>query len=116
MLELFAVAVRVAVWAEVTEDTVAVNEAVVALAAIVTDAGNVTAALALDRLTLRPPLGAAALRATVQASVPDPVIDAWLQVSAVGVTGAVDEFSLLAVPFSLTIAVGVIVESVAMVT
>ena len=81
VLELFAVAVRVAVWAEVTEDTVAVNEEAFALAGTVIDPGRATAVLVLERVTARPPLGAAALRVTVQESVPDPVMDAWLQVS-----------------------------------
>ena len=38
-------------------------------------AGTFTAELLLDRLTLSPPLGAAELSVTVQASVADPVID-----------------------------------------
>jgi hypothetical protein len=65
----------------VTDDTIAVNVALVALFGTVTVAGTVIAALLLDRLTLRPPLGTAALSATVQASVPDPVKDALLQES-----------------------------------
>jgi len=60
----------------VTDKTVAVKAALVAFAGTVTVAGTVTAALLLDRLILRPPLGAAALSVTVQASVPDPVMDA----------------------------------------
>jgi len=46
-----AVAVRVAVWAEVTADAVAANPAVVAPAGTVTEAGTVTAALLLARVT-----------------------------------------------------------------
>jgi sulfur carrier protein ThiS len=45
-------------------------------------AGTVTAALLLARLTLKPPLPAAAVSVTVQLSLPDPVIDALLQESA----------------------------------
>jgi hypothetical protein len=42
----------------------------------------VTAGLLLARLTIRPPLGAAEVKVTVQASVPDPVMVALLQESA----------------------------------
>jgi hypothetical protein len=66
----------------VTDDTVAVNPALLALAGTVTVAGTVTAALLLARLTLKPPLPAAAVSVTVQLSLPDPVIDALLQESA----------------------------------
>lgn len=68
-----AVAVRVADWDEVTVATVAVNVAVVALAATLTEAGTVTAVLLLDRLTLRPPVGAGADKVTVQVSLPAPL-------------------------------------------
>jgi hypothetical protein len=62
-----------------TGDTVAVNPALVAFAGTVTVAGTKTAALLVDRLTLSPFFGAGAFSATVQASVPDPVMDALLQ-------------------------------------
>jgi hypothetical protein len=62
-----------------TEDTVAENVALVALAGTVTVAGTLTAALLLDSFTLSPPLGAAAVSVTEHASVPDPVMDALLQ-------------------------------------
>ena len=65
-----------------TDDTVAVNPILVAFAGTSTAAGTVTASLLLVKLTLKPPLGAAALSVTVQASVPDPVMDALLQESA----------------------------------
>jgi hypothetical protein len=74
-----ALAVNVTFCAVVTDETVAVNAALVALAATVTVAGTLTAALLLDRLTLSPPVGAAALSVTVQASVPDPTMDVLLQ-------------------------------------
>jgi hypothetical protein len=74
-----ALAVRVTACAVVTDDTLAVNPALVALAATVTVAGTVTAALLLARLTLKPPLPAAAVSVTVQLSLPAPVIDALLQ-------------------------------------
>jgi hypothetical protein len=46
---------------------VALNVAVVAAAATVTEAGTASAALLLERVTLAPPDGAAALRVTVHA-------------------------------------------------
>jgi cation transporter-like permease len=75
-----AEAVRVAVWAVLTAATVAVTPALVALAGTVIVAGTVTAELLLARLIVSPPLGAALLRVTVQASVPDPTIDPLAQV------------------------------------
>jgi hypothetical protein len=83
-----AVAVRVAVCAVVTELMVAEKVTLVALAGTVTAAGRVTAASLLERLTLCPPLPAAVLRVTVQASVPAPVIEALVQESAFNVAGA----------------------------
>jgi hypothetical protein len=82
-----ALAVSVTVCPVVTADTVAVNPALLALAGTTTVAGTVTAALLLARDTLKPPLPAAPLSVTVQASLPDPVMDALLQVSAVNVAG-----------------------------
>ena len=64
-----------------TAETVAEKPALVAPAWTVTDAGTLTAALLLERLTLSPPVGAAELNVTVQASVPEPVIDAFTQVN-----------------------------------
>jgi hypothetical protein len=83
-----ALAVRVTACAVVTEDTVAVNPALVALAGTTTVAGTVTAALLLVSPTLKPPLPAAALSVTVQLSLPEPVIDALLQVSPLKVPAA----------------------------
>jgi hypothetical protein len=54
----------------------AVNAALDALAGTTTDAGTLTALLSLERLTLNPLPDAAELNVTVQASVPEPVIDA----------------------------------------
>jgi hypothetical protein len=51
-----------------------VNPTLVALAGTVTVAGTLTAALLVDRSTLCPPLPAAEVSFTVQASVPDPVM------------------------------------------
>jgi hypothetical protein len=74
-----ALAVKAADWAVLTDDTVAVKPTLVAFAGTVTVAGTTTAESLLNKLTLNPPLGAAALNVTVQASVPDPVIDPLLQ-------------------------------------
>src|SRR5580692_10201295 len=77
-----ALAVRVTACAVVTDDTVAVNPALVAMAGTTTVAGTVTAALLLVTATLTPPLPAGPLSVTVQASVPAPVSDALLQDNA----------------------------------
>jgi hypothetical protein len=58
------------------QDTVAVNEALVAFPGIVTEDGIATAELLLDRLTARPLPVAGALSVTVQASCNHPVTDA----------------------------------------
>lgn len=76
-----ALAVRVAACAMLTGETVAVNVALLAPAATVTEGGTETEELLLARLTLNPPLGAAALSATVQESVPAPVIDPLAQLN-----------------------------------
>src|SRR5580692_7565390 len=78
-------AVRVTACAVATDDTVAVNAALLALAGTTTVAGTVTAALLLVTDTLKPPLPAGPLSVTVQASLPAPVIDALLQDSALKV-------------------------------
>jgi hypothetical protein len=70
-----AVPVRVAVWEVVTDDTVAVNPAVVAFAGTVTEAGTLTSALLLERVTVNPALGAAAVKFTARATVPAPVME-----------------------------------------
>ena len=77
-----ALAVRVTVSAVLTEETVAVKLALVAPAATVTEAGTVTAPLLLARLTANPPLAAAVFSVTVQLSVPAPVMELLLQLSA----------------------------------
>jgi hypothetical protein len=74
-----ALAVKVTVCAVETAETVAENAAVVAPADTVTDAGTRTAELLLDNPTDNPPLAAAVLRVTVQASVPAPVIEEFVQ-------------------------------------
>jgi hypothetical protein len=92
-------AVSVAAWEVPTDDTVAVNPALVALAGTVIDDGNVTTEELLDRLIARPPLGAAAVSVTVQPSVPDPVMDALVQESALS---AAAEVPVVPVPLRLT--------------
>jgi hypothetical protein len=72
-----AVAVSVTVCAVVTADADAVNGALVAPAATVTDAGTVTALLLLDKFTVSA-LTAAAASVTVHASVSAPVSNALL--------------------------------------
>jgi hypothetical protein len=74
-----ALAVSVADCAVATGNTVAVKTVLVVFAGTVTVPGTVTAALLLDRLTMSPPDGAAALSVTVQESVPEPVMDVLLQ-------------------------------------
>jgi hypothetical protein len=100
-----AVAVKVAVCAVVTEATAAEKATPVELAGTVTVAGRVTAAALLERLTLSPPLPAAALRVTVQASVPDPVIEPPVQERALSVPGAD-----VPVPLRLITTDGLVVE------
>ena len=56
--------------------------AVVEPAATVTVAGTVTALLLLARLTLKPPVPAAAFRVTVQLSLPAAVMEPLVQLSA----------------------------------
>ena len=89
-----------AVSSVVTAETVAVNPALVAPAGTVTDPGTVTALLSLDRLTASPPGAAGAERLTVQASLPDPVIELWLQLRAFSVPAAA-----CPVPLKLIVAV-----------
>jgi hypothetical protein len=74
-----AVAVSVTDCAVATGNTVAVNTVLAAFAGTVTVPGTVTAGLLLDRFTLSPPDGAAALSVNVQESVPGPAMDALLQ-------------------------------------
>ena len=73
-MTLPALAVRIAVCAVETADTLGVNWAAVAFAATRDAVGTGTAALLLDKPTLKPPAGAGPLMVTVQRSVPAPVI------------------------------------------
>ena len=74
-----AVAVKVTDCAVVTDDTIAMNPMLVALAGIATVTGTVTAPLLLVMPTLKPLLPAAALNVTVQVSLSDSATDALLQ-------------------------------------
>ncbi len=87
---LFALAVRVAVAAVLTEETVAVKAAEVEPEATVTEAATPTALLLLARRTRNPPLVAAAFSETVQLSVPAPVIEVLVQLKALRVAVFVD--------------------------
>jgi hypothetical protein len=82
-----ALAISVTACADVTDDTVAVNPALVAFAGTINVDGTVTAGLLLARFTLRPPVPAAKVSVTVQLSLPDSVIDALLQESALNAAG-----------------------------
>jgi len=94
-----AEAVTVAVWSVVTAVNAAVNPALLDPAGTVTEPGTLTAVLVLDRLTASPPLPAAAVRVTVQASLPDPVNELVAQLSPLSVAAP-----LIPVPLRLTAA------------
>jgi hypothetical protein len=67
-------------------------------------AGTVITALPLDRLTLSPPLGAAELNVTMQASVPAPVMTELLQERALN---AAAEVTLVAIPMPVRLTAAV---------
>jgi len=77
-----ALAVNVAVWAVLTDATVAWKLALEAPADTVTVAGTTTALSLLARLTVNPPVVAAAFSVTVQVSVPPPLMELLLQLKA----------------------------------
>jgi len=83
----FAAAVSIAVWFELTEDTVAVKPAVAAPAPTITFAGTVALALLLDSVTTWPPPGATLLSVTVHAEVPGAFTLAGEHESALGTGG-----------------------------
>lgn len=66
-----------------TDDTVAVKPTLVAPLTTFAEAGTVTAELLLARFTVNPPVTAATLMVTVQASVPAPVMEEFAQESPV---------------------------------
>lgn len=77
-----AEAVKVSVWAVLTAKTPAVKAALLDPAGTVTEPGTVTALSLLDRAIAMPPVPAADDRLTVHESLPDPVIEFWLQLKA----------------------------------
>ena len=113
-----ALAVNVAVCAVLTAETAAWKPALVAPAATVTDVGTVTEELLLVRLTVKPPLGAAAFSVAVQLSVAAPVSELLAQLTPLS-TGCpvplsamvelvpVEELLVsVTVPFAAPVAVG----------
>ena len=75
-------AVNVAICVVETAVATAEKLALVAPAATVTEDGTDTAVKLLDRLTVWPPVGAAAINVTVQLSLPAPVSEEDAHVSA----------------------------------
>jgi hypothetical protein len=110
--ELPWLAVRIVACAVATEATVAVNPALAVPAGTVTVLGTVTAELLLDRLTVNPPLVAAAVSVTVQASVPAPVMAPLLQDSALN---AAEPVPVVPVPLKLITGVPDVEELLAIV-
>ncbi|MGA8740940.1 MAG: hypothetical protein WB561_07115 [Terracidiphilus sp.] len=104
---LAAVAVSVADCALVTEATLAVNAALVAVAGTVTEPSTVTALLLLARLTVSPPVGAEPDKLTVQESANDPVMDMLPQETALTVGK-----TAMPAPLRLIVSVGALLEIV----
>ena len=89
-----------AVCSVVTALAVTIKDPLDAPAGIVKAAGTVNAGALLSRPTEMPPAGAAALRDTVQLSLPAPVMLALLQESPLNTPGAASPVPLrLTVPF-----------------
>lgn len=109
---LSALAVSVMDLFAVTAAAFAMNPILLAFSGTVTVSGTVTSEPLLDIFTTKPPLGALLVRVTVQASVPDPVSEAWSHDRALTpvLFGLSD---VTPVPLKLTIAFGLIDESVA---
>ncbi len=109
-----ALAVSVAVCAELTGETVAVKLALVDPACTVTELGTVTAESLLERLTARPPLAAAEFNATVQLAIADPVAPSKAQLNDVN-SGLVVVLTAVPVPLSPTTSVPLVVALLAIV-
>jgi hypothetical protein len=107
----FAFAVSVAVCVNLTGDTAAENPTLVALPGTVTELGTLTAPLLLERLTFIPPLRAAEVSVTVQASELVPTIEALAHERVLNVGTVAEEaaFScstkLFATPFTVAVSV-----------
>jgi hypothetical protein len=97
----------VAVWLVLTEPAVAVNEALVAPAATVADAGTVTAELLEERDTVQPPAGAAGERVTVQDEVAPDVTEAGAHCTPVTTDVVIDTAEVAAPPFNDAVTVPV---------
>jgi hypothetical protein len=95
----------VAAVAAFTPETVAVNVALVAPAATVTDDGTETSALLLAKATLRPPVGASAVRVTVHESVAGPVIDELEHNRVLSAPSVLNGAAATPVPLRLTVEV-----------
>jgi hypothetical protein len=96
-----ALAVSVAVCAELTGEMEAVKPAVVDPAATVIEAGTATAELSLARSTAKPPLAAAELNVTVQLSIADPITLPDAQLSDVNAGLAIEPPTVPLVPVPL---------------
>lgn len=98
---------------EETAPAVARNKALVDPAATVTEAGTVSAALLSESATTRPPVGAAALRVTVQEVVPPAVTEAGIQERLLGMgSGVTVTEAVLEVPLPVAVTVtAVLVET-----
>jgi hypothetical protein len=92
-----------------------VNPALVAFAGTITVLGSVADELLLDKLTVSPLVGAAAVSVTVHASVPAPVMTALLQESALNPAEPEPE-PAVPVPLRATTGVALAEESVATVS
>jgi len=90
-----------------TEATLAVNAALVAVAGMVTELGTVTMPLLLARLTLTPPVGAEPDKLTEHESASAPVIDVLLHCTPLTVG-----FTAMPVPLTLTVEDGALLEIV----
>lgn len=88
------------------------NPALVAFAGTITVLGTVTAELLLERFTVSPSPGAAAVSVTVHASVPDPVMAPLLQYSALSAAVPVP---VVPVPLSVITGVALVEELLAIV-
>ena len=112
---LFTDAVKFAACAALTADTVALKGSRGRIGRHCHRGRQLTATLSLLRATLCPLLPAAPLNVTVQASVPEPVMDTLLHENPLNVIVG-DAADFLPMPCSLTAAVGLVVELLVMVT
>jgi hypothetical protein len=97
----------VTVWLVVTEPAVAVKVALVAPAAIVTDAGTVNAALFEESTTVQPPADAAGDIVTVQDDVPPEITEAGAHCTPETTDVVIDTAEVAVLPFSEALRVAV---------